>query len=54
MKTFGSDNIPKLFGYEDAADEDVNRLKQYFFKRGDYEAIVSELPLSIVVGFKGV
>lgn len=51
---FSSDNIPKIFGYEDAADEDTERLKQYFFKRGDYDAIKSDLPLSIVVGFKGV
>lgn len=52
--TFEADNIPKLFGYEDAADEDTTRLQEYFFKRGDYEAVTSDLPLSIIVGFKGV
>ncbi|HHF3232857.1 TPA: hypothetical protein ACPJ2O_004467 [Vibrio diabolicus] len=54
MNIFESSNIPRLFGYEDAADEDSTRLKEYFFKRGDYDAIKSDLPLSIVVGFKGV
>lgn len=52
---FEPGNIPKLFGFEDAADErDTQRLKEYFFKRGEYEAVTSELPLAIVVGFKGV
>jgi hypothetical protein len=51
---FESSNIPKIFGYEDAADEDSKRLREYFFKRGDYDAVMSDLPLSIVVGFKGV
>lgn len=54
MNIFESNNIPKLFGYEDAADEDTERLKEYFFKRGEYETVTSDLPLSIVVGFKGV
>ena len=47
-------NIPKIFGFEDAADEDTQRLKEYFLKRSDYETVKSDLPLSIVVGFKGV
>lgn len=54
MCIFSPDNIPKIFGFEDAAEEDISRLKQYFFKRGDYDAVKSDLPLSIVVGFKGV
>lgn len=54
MKTFQPTNIPKIFGFEDAADEDTSRLKEYFVKRGDYETVKSDLPLAIVVGFKGV
>lgn len=54
MKVFSPINIPNIFGYEDAADENITRLKEYFFKRSDYDTIVSDLPLSIVVGFKGV
>jgi hypothetical protein len=54
MSVFAPNNRPKIFGSEDAADENTTRLKEYFFKRGDYEAIMSDLPLSVVVGFKGV
>lgn len=54
MKLFEAENIPKIFGHEDADDENVQRLKEYFFKRSDYDTIKSNLPLSIVVGFKGV
>lgn len=54
MKLFEPINVPRIFGYEDAADEDIERLKQYFLKRSDYDIIKSDLPLSIVVGFKGV
>nr|WP_319494763.1 hypothetical protein [uncultured Desulfobacter sp.] len=54
MKPFTSFNIPKIFGHEDAADEDIERLKQFFLKRGEYDTVKSKLPLSIVVGFKGV
>ncbi len=54
MSIFEPGNIPRIFGYEDAADEDIIRLKQYFLKRSDYYTIKSDLPLSIVVGFKGV
>ncbi len=54
MSMFSPVNIPKIFGYEDAADEDTKRLKEYFFKRNDYASVKSDLPLSIVVGFKGV
>ena len=54
MQRFAPINIPRIFGYEDAADEDIKRLKEYFLKRSDYETVKSDLPLSIVVGFKGV
>ena len=54
MKFFEPINIPRIFGYEDAAHEDTKMLKEYFFKRSDYNTIESDLPLSIVVGFKGV
>lgn len=54
MKLLSPTNIPKIFGFEDAADENTQRLKEYFLKRSDYETVKSDLPLSIVVGFKGV
>lgn len=54
MNLFETENITKIFGNEDAANENIERLKEFFFKRGDYLAVKSELPLTIVVGFKGV
>ncbi len=43
-----------LFGHEDAGQEDSTRLKKYYLKRTDYETVSSEVPLCIVIGFKGV
>jgi len=54
MCLFEPSNIRKIFGSEDAADEDIQRLKKFFFKTSDYKAIKSDSPLVIVTGFKGV
>ena len=43
-----------MFGHEDAGQEKAERLKQYFVKKTDYETVTSDVPLSIVIGFKGV
>jgi len=43
-----------MFGHEDAGQEKAERLKQYFIKKTDYETVTSDIPLSIVIGFKGV
>lgn len=43
-----------MFGHEDAAQEKAERLKKYFVKKTDYETVTSAVPLSIVIGFKGV
>ncbi|TGM04811.1 hypothetical protein EHQ76_07115 [Leptospira barantonii] len=51
---FNDETIAALFGHEAADREDVNRLKQYYFKKSDYESVTSNLPLKIVIGFKGV
>lgn len=51
---FTRENIEKLFGHEAAEREQVNRLQEYFIRRNDYDTIKSNLPLKIVVGFKGV
>lgn len=48
------ETIASLFGHEAAEREDPERLKQYFVKRSDYESVVSNRPLKIVIGFKGV
>lgn len=61
LKRFTCDNyalneetVASLFGHEAAEREDPIRLKQYFVKRSDYESVISNRPLKIVIGFKGV
>ncbi len=51
---FSDEQIQQLFGHEAAEDEDVERLKKYYFKRDVYDQIVCDLPLRILVGHKGI
>ena len=51
---FNDETIQFLFGAEAAEDEDPARLKQYYFKSDTYRNIVSDLPLRIIVGHKGI
>jgi hypothetical protein len=44
----------KLFGAEDAENEDPVRLKQYFFRNKAYQSLSSDLPIRILIGHKGV
>lgn len=55
VKDFKFDAVTrrKLFGHEDATQEDPNRLSNYFFRREDFETVHSSLPFCIVVGRKG-
>ena len=54
MPTFSDQNIAKLFGAEAAEDEPEDRFRQYFFFNQTYENLISDLPLRILVGHKGV
>ena len=54
MPKFTDENIAKLFGAEAAEDEPEERFRQYFFYNKTYENLVSDLPLRILVGHKGV
>lgn len=55
MKTeFTEENIRKLFGFEDAESEPIDRLRQYYFKNDLFEEVISDLPLRLLVGHKGV
>lgn len=54
MPVFTDENIFKLFGAEAAEDETEERFRQYFFFNRTYENLVSDLPLRILVGHKGV
>ena len=52
--TFTEENIQKLFGNEAAEDEDVDRLKEYYFKNNVFDKVTADLSLRILVGHKGV
>lgn len=51
---FNDEVIQALFGAEAAEDEDPARLREYYFKSDIYRNIVSDLPLRIIVGHKGI
>lgn len=51
---FTEETIRKLFGYEDAEGETVERLKEFYFKNKTYKQVLADLPLRILVGHKGV
>lgn len=52
--TFSETEIQNLFGHEAAEDEDIDRLKGYYFKSDIYDRVVNDLPLRILVGHKGI
>src|SRR5262249_16087355 len=51
---FSEENIQAIFGHEAAENEDVGRLRQYYFKTTAFEKITADLPLRLLVGHKGV
>jgi hypothetical protein len=51
---FTEQEIQSLFGHEAAEDEDPDRLREYYFKSATYDQIVTELPLRVLVGHKGI
>lgn len=51
---FTEENIAALFGHEAAEDEDIYRLRAYYFKGNVYEQVANDLPLRILVGHKGI
>jgi len=50
---FDDETIQKLFGFEDAESESIERLREYYVKKDTFERVTSELPLRILVGHKG-
>lgn len=54
MPNFTDENIAKLFGAEAAEDESEERFREYFFFNQTYDNLISDLPLRILVGHKGV
>jgi len=51
---FTDENIQRIFGYEDAESEPIERLKEYYFKNNIYNRVTSDLPIRILVGHKGI
>ena len=51
---FTETNIQKIFGHEAAENEDIDRLREYYFKTSAFAKITSDLSLRILVGHKGV
>ena len=52
--TFSEEELQSLFGHEAAEDEDLERLRKYYFKSSTYDQVVNDLPLRILVGHKGI
>lgn len=51
---FNEENIAALFGHEAAEDEDIERLKSYYFKGNVFDQVINNLPLRVLVGHKGI
>ncbi|MGN8058766.1 P-loop ATPase, Sll1717 family [Pedobacter sp. 22163] len=52
--TLNEENRNKIFGTFDGEGENIDRLKEYYFKNDIYESLISDQPLKILVGNKGV
>lgn len=51
---FDAESIQRLFGHEAAEDEDPARLREYYFKSATYDQVVTNLPIRLLVGHKGI
>ena len=51
---FTDETIQAIFGHEAAENEDVARLRQYYFKTPIFQKVTANLPLRLLVGHKGV
>lgn len=54
MPKFNDETIETLFGADDAEYERPERFKEYFFYNGAYDSVISNLPIRVLVGHKGV
>jgi hypothetical protein len=50
---FNDETIQKIFGFEDAESEPIDRLKQYYFKKETFDRVMTDLPIRLLVGHKG-
>lgn len=54
MHKFDDATIQRIFGADDAENEDDERLKEYFYRNMAYDSLTSDLPVRVLVGHKGV
>ncbi|MDF2537718.1 MAG: hypothetical protein K0S76_739 [Herbinix sp.] len=50
---FKKENRLKLFGHEDAVKEKEERLSSYYYKTTQYEDVISDIGMQIIIGEKG-
>lgn len=50
---FNDETIQRLFGFEDAESEPIERLKEFYFKKDTYARVVADIPVRVLVGHKG-
>ncbi|MXY89365.1 MAG: ATP-binding protein [Gammaproteobacteria bacterium] len=51
---FDEQEIQLLFGCETAEDESRDRLRKYYYKTHVYNQVITDLPLRVLVGHKGI
>ncbi|HEV7415776.1 MAG TPA: hypothetical protein VGN98_06445, partial [Tianweitania sediminis] len=54
MPQFDDVTIERIFGADDAENEDASRFKEYFYRNRAYESLIADLSSRILVGHKGV
>lgn len=54
MTTFDANNIQLIFGNEAAESESIERLKSYYVKGATFDEAITNHPLRLIVGHKGI
>lgn len=54
LKEFDDDTIRSIFGHEAAEDDDIQRLKQFYFKNTTYSRLRANHSLRLLIGHKGI
>lgn len=54
MPQFDDATIERIFGADDAENEEPARFKEYFYRSRAYESLSADLPARILVGHKGI
>ncbi len=54
IENWDDDTIRAVFGHEAAEDDDINRLKEFYFKNATYSRLRANHPLRLLIGHKGI